>query len=192
MARIWQIGLIAVIAAVAVGGIGFAAFTSTATINGTATGGTLNLQWTPTGTPSIGAGTLVETNAFDGCSATVAPSLITITATNLAPGDECYINTSYGLFLENTGSLPATVPWTFASDYIWSGGTAACPTSNFNGGDTLYAGTYIVPAGGYVGQGSVVSGTPIVVIIGLDSGTGNACQGVSATLTIYEPGVAGV
>lgn len=192
MARIWQIGLIAVIAAVAVGGIGFAAFTSTATINGTATGGTLNLQWTPAGTPSLAAGTLLETNVFDGCSATVTPSLITITATNLAPGDQCEINTSYGLFLENTGSLPATVPWTYASDYIWSGGTAACPTSNFNGGDGLLAGTYTVPAGGYVGYLSVVSGSPIWVFIGMNAGVGNACQGVSATLTIYEPGSAGV
>jgi hypothetical protein len=99
----WVIGVVAVVAMFAVGGIGFAAFTSSAYINGSATAGTLGpLYWThgdPTGSES-----------FDHCSAVIGTTFnssdtLNFGASNLAPGDYC----SYQAHLHNAGSIPANV-----------------------------------------------------------------------------------
>ena len=189
MTRKWVLGLATAITLVAVGGMGFAAFTSTATINATATTGSINLAWTPVGTPNVGAGTLILTNtSYTTCTSSVTSSLVTITAGNLAPGDSCTISTTYGLLLSNTGSIPATVAWTFGSDYFLNTTSAACGPGNFSGGDSLPGGTFTVPAFGDIGAYGSLS--PINVDIGLNADAGNSCMGVGATLTILEPGVA--
>jgi hypothetical protein len=109
MGRRLLLAMVAAVAVVAVGGIGFAAITSTITINASANAGTFNLFFsldngysalteTPTGAAVCNSG------GTDGI--TDSGALLTISASNLGPGDYCTIS---DLSVVNSGSLPGTV-----------------------------------------------------------------------------------
>ncbi|MGI0128730.1 MAG: hypothetical protein ACREEC_01010 [Thermoplasmata archaeon] len=90
------LGVVAMIAVVAVGGIGFAAYTSSATVYGSASSGNLALAFdygNPTG------GTYANCAVFD-----LIGNTVHISATDLSPGDSCSVT----LGVINNGSLPAT------------------------------------------------------------------------------------
>ena len=106
MARRWMLGLIGAFAAIAVAGIGFAAFTATATVNVVATGGTIGLEITDfafygchfvTGAPGPGT--------FDSASENAARTAVTFGVGNLTAGDYCQVK----VFIMNTGTIPINV-----------------------------------------------------------------------------------
>lgn len=172
MARNWKLGLIAVIAVAAIGGIGFSQFTSTATITGNASAGNIDLQWTPQGTPAM-----VATSSWDDCSAVVTASTITITAYNLAPGDDCQLPSSDGVTLTNFGTIPASVTWSVTDS------APAC-----FGGDNSLPGA--IPY--TIGPGQSLPAGGIQIDMYMYSGVGNSCQNVTGSIVFTEAGVAGV
>jgi len=172
MARNWKLGLAAVIAVAAIGGIGFSAFTSNAYIVGNVSSGSINLEWTPTGSAAV----QVTNASYDLCTATVTQSTLYVNVSNLAPGDSCTLPSSDGVYLTNTGSIPASVTYSVSETNpgcFWALDTLPGGTFTVNPGATL-------PAGG------------IEVAVGLYAGVGNTCAGQSDTITFTEPGVAGV
>ena len=102
-----------IMAAVAVGGIGFATFTSSVTINGQAAAGTVNLQfdhgYATSSTPSGATCTVVFP------SITPPSPTVHALASNLAPGQYC----TFTLEVKNYGTLPATSE---ASSYTFVSG----------------------------------------------------------------------
>ncbi len=90
------LGVIAMVAVVAVGGIGFATYTSSITVNGSAASGDLNLAFYTSG---------VTDGTYAVCSVTsLTGTVATISASDLSPGDSCSVT----LGVANYGSLPAT------------------------------------------------------------------------------------
>lgn len=190
MGQRWVMGLVAVVAAVAIGGIGFAAFTTTAYIGGNAAAGTLGpLTWTSDSTP-------VGSESFDVCSQAITTTSVTsdtyvITATNLAPGDYC----SYWATLNNGGSIPANV---YAELTYYTG--AACDvttlfdslTGPIQPGET-YGTTYgpiTVPAYGSIPYSAELALT--TANLGQSpSGVGNGAQGEGCSFTVTFTATAG-
>jgi len=109
MARKWVIGLIALLIAVTMGGIGYAQFTSSVSLSVNASAGTVALSWIDS-TP-----TLTGCPAYATCSASLTAGALSMTCGPLAPGDSCTLPQSDGVYLENSGSLPATVSLAFVS-----------------------------------------------------------------------------
>ena len=171
MARNWKLGLAAVIAVAAIGGIGFSAFTSNAYVVGNVSSGSINLEWTPTGSAAV-----VVSASNDVCSATVTQSTLYVNVSGLAPGDTCTLPSSDGVYLTNTGSIPASVTYTVSDT------NPGC----FSAFNTLPGSTFTVDPGAMLPAGG------IEVQVGLIPGVGNACAGQSDTITFTQPGVAGV
>lgn len=156
MGKRWVMGLVAVVAVVAAGGIGFAAFTSSAYINITVASGTLGpLYWANEQTPT-------STESFDVCQQSITTFVNTsdtwnLAATNLAPGDQCTFTAS----LYNAGTIPANV------------------VATFNGNIMPFCGasyTIGTPArSGPIGTAGPSSTSPIVFTVqeGMFSGLGN-------------------
>ena len=84
MVRKWVLGVIAAIAVISVGGVGFAAFSSSITASGIASGGKVTIEWS--GVPSI-----TTSGGAVTCTATSTNIVLTITVGALAPGDSCAI-----------------------------------------------------------------------------------------------------
>jgi hypothetical protein len=97
MSKKWVLGIATIMVAIGVGGMAFATFSSSVTINGSATAGTLTLNfdgsYSSSSTPSGAVCTISET-----------PTVATITATTLQPGQYCTFN----LEVKDVGTLPAT------------------------------------------------------------------------------------
>jgi hypothetical protein len=169
----------AIVAVVAVGGIGFASFTATAYLNGSAQAGTIQLQWgaDPVATPSA---TYVTCSAVVG-ETTTAGDTLTVSASNLAPGDSC----SFADSLNDVGSLPGT---TYAQ--------LQAPT--FAGGDSSWFATDTYGTHSYppvespLGPISIAPGAPIAYTLtwGLNSGDASN-QGASVSFTILFTATAG-
>jgi hypothetical protein len=140
MRQRWVLGLVAVVAVAAAGGIGFAAFTSNAYIGITVASGTLGpLYWSNAATP-------VPTESFDNCGqyfTTFINSSDTwvISATNLAPGDGCV----FAADLNNAGSIPAVVTATFYGNVM-----PFCSVSNTVGTPTRSGPIGTIAPGGYL------------------------------------------
>jgi len=86
----------------ALSGVGFAVYSASVTINGTASGGTLVLgtsSWASGTTTPTGAGSCAWSDYVAG-----SPATITLTVTNMAPGDSC----TASLHIDNLGTLPMT------------------------------------------------------------------------------------
>ncbi len=108
MSKRWVLGIGVALAVVALAGTGFAAFTATATVNGRASAGSVELAIVST---SVGT--------CQGFSGATAPGVgnytfsglneqrtaVTVTVTNLTPSTLCY---GY-VELENTGSVPVNL-----------------------------------------------------------------------------------
>ena len=83
MGRRWLMGVVGLIAVLGVAGVGFAAYTATATLNVNATAGSFYLYESGS----------VQSQSLSSASASCAPgasgTALTLTVTNLLPGDYC-------------------------------------------------------------------------------------------------------
>lgn len=171
MGRKWVLGMVGVVAALALGGIGFAQFTSTATITGNATAGTFGpLTWDhgATGTPSP-----VDSQA---CSTSGSGSTLTLSASNFAPGDTCSVKDA----LTNHGTLPGLL----TESYTLTGSSANCPGTEWSYSDTITA----TPSPGLpISAGGSITDT---IVIGLSASAGNPCMNQSVSLSAVVTGTA--
>ncbi len=90
-----------VVGVLSVSGLGFAAWSTTATINGTGSAGNINLDFA-----SISTSLISNTATYTSCTSGVGTpaNTATVTATNFDAGTMCIIYAN----LTNTGSLPIT------------------------------------------------------------------------------------
>jgi hypothetical protein len=107
MAKRWLIGMAAALAVVCMAGVGFSAFTATATVNGNASSASIGLEIQSEGTYGcfyFGHNVTAPGNiSYSGLNA--AQTEVTLNVANLTPDDICE---AY-LVLENSGSLPLNV-----------------------------------------------------------------------------------
>ena len=128
--------VLAIVAVFTVVGTGYAAFASSAYLNGSASAGTLGpLVWGP----EPGAGGYESYNV---CTVTVGTTTQTgdtlfLTASNLAPGDIC----SYGDSLANLGSLPAV-----AGEVVTHSSGGLCSALAY--GDNFFSPSIVLGPGG--------------------------------------------
>ena len=156
----------AIVAVVALGGIGFAQFTSSAYVKGTATAGTIGtLNWaSPPPSPTCPSDVLTVG------APSVSPSGTTLLLgaySYFAPGDSCSL--SEESITETGGSLPGTLTWTDQSSSspagtlsCWSYSVAFSPAT--------------IPAGG--GSSSTT------ITFGLATGAGDSCENAVLTLSL--------
>jgi hypothetical protein len=175
------VALAAAVAIVAVGGIGFAAFTASASISGNVYAGTASLGW-DTAAPIVSCNGTAGTY-WSGDSPIVSVSssgnTLSVSSYYYAPGDTCYV-TSIGII--NTGNVPILV--TGVTDTSTVTGGTSCVTSDWTYGQTYWTGTDF----GLPGSGAVDTGG---FWFGLESGVGNGCQGATLNLDLTLGGVAG-
>ncbi|HTT44746.1 MAG TPA: hypothetical protein VMH38_01860 [Thermoplasmata archaeon] len=175
-------GLVTLAALLAVG-TGFAAFTTSAFVQGQGQAGTLGpLVWGPS--PAYG-GFAANDNCFaDRGTTTSAGDTLYLTAGNLAPGDIC----SYGDNLNNLGSLPASV-----SEQVTSASGGLCsvlafgdnffsPSVVIGGGGQTSTLSHVVPAGSYIQWAGFIHLLP---------GASSRDQGLSCTFEVTLTGTAG-
>ena len=162
----------------ALSGIGYAAFTSTIYVSGSASAGTLILNFANPATPGTSTPTGVGTCAFSGTGGST-----TFTVSNLAPGDSCeaYIT------ITNSGTLP-----TSSESTSLSGLTNICwgsePVNCFVVEDTLglNSATTATGSGGPVGVGGSFSYGVLVAL-----SPGSTTQSESGSFTISVTGSVG-
>ncbi len=174
--------LAVIVAGLAVAGVGFAAFSANAYVNGTATAGTFGpFSWSLAS--SHGYGT------YDHCGVSItetnAPAdTIELTASNLAPGDFC----GYSADLSNAGSLPGTISESLSASGGGLCGELIYSDNGFTPGVTIGSGgetggtSYPIP-----GEGTISWGGTLL----LPSGAGNAGEGGTCTFSVTVTGVAG-
>ena len=145
-------------------GVGFAAFTSAVTVNGTATGGSAEIEWT--GTPTTSSGATVSCSAP---SPTMGQTVLTVTVSGLGPGDSCSINED--ILVESTST-----DVTITSAFVASTSNMACGTTNF-----YYFDSYSISPPSPV----FTPGTSHLdeINIGLSTSAVAACSGTTLTFT---------
>jgi len=158
-------------------GIGYAAFTSNITITGTASAGTLQVQFaspvTSSGSPATSTPSGVGSCYFTGLG-----SSTTLTVTNMDPGDSC---TAY-VTVANTGTLPTSSETTSLS-----GATNVCvPTSTapyncFTVTDSLGLNSYTAANGA---GGPVASGSSFGYTVTVQLPSTATAQGLGGSFTI--------
>ncbi len=179
-------GLVAVVAVIALGGIGFAAFSATATINGQATAGSFGLVWgsSPTNSP-----TQMDSSV---CSAGTASGATwsSLSGSYFAPGDGCTFADS----LTVTGNLPGTISesltvsdtamgcglqyWTYTDTFV---GAQTFSSGQANGPVSVPSGTVAVTSGEVFSFGGTFT---------LTSGAPNGCQGDVLSISVTITGTA--
>ncbi len=125
------LGLVAMVAVIAIGGIGFAAWTSTISAQGNAYAGSLGvLSWV--GTPSNSPG-VSDASVCNAGSVTGSTWDNSLNGQYFAPGDICYFSDTYQLV---GGSVDAQVTElaTFSDNY------AACGLQYWTYGDNIIGG----------------------------------------------------
>lgn len=111
------------------GGLGYAAFTSTATANINATAGTLNLYFSSASVSSYSS-TYGET-----CNVYVSGSQLYVSYTNVVPGDTCV----FAGTISNSGTLPATsVSVTYYDWQTYATGAVQCDANSGAGNCMLW------------------------------------------------------
>ena len=172
--RKWVVGLVAAMAVISVGGVGFAAFTSSVVMQLNGVAGSLSLQWTGPSSPATTVGEAIPTDSAI-CAATLTSSSLIVTFKNAAPNDSCTILPADGVFLYNSGTLTGVLG--FTNQYKNIG--AVCNWHAFwNTPDTIGPGAS-VPSGGLYAEW---------VILG---GPNNACQGSILTWWLNQTATAG-
>jgi len=106
MGRNWVLGLVGVIAVLGVAGIGFATYTASASVNVNATAGSFYLLQTA----DVSSQSL--TSASAGCGFSAPGATITLTVSNLLPGDFC----NFTITVQDPGSIGGN----------WGGYLSAC------------------------------------------------------------------
>lgn len=163
---------LAAISVMALAGLGFASFVASgsATMNGNA--GTVSFSFTSMSV--VGSGS-APGSVMTGCSVPTpvatgsGGATITVTLTNMAPGDGCAL----AFFIKNTGSLPGTwtvTPGTPPSASCWEWLPAAGSTGTLAAGATTPDSTVMA----LELQDALVTG---------DGFAPNSCEGTSATVT---------
>lgn len=154
----------------ALGSVGYAAFTSTVTVTGNATAGTLTINFVNSDgtTATSGAYTSSYTGTTDDpevvCTSVVTTTSLTITVTKLDPGDTCTVT----YYIKNFGTVKA--------DSI-----AGSPGSgSIFGSSSDFTLTYTTP-GGSLAPGAQASGT---ITITAGAGTLQSETGTSPTISI--------
>jgi hypothetical protein len=150
------------IGVLAVSGLGFAAFTSLATVQSTSTAGTLSVQWSNAATANDG-------NSYEVCAVSFTGTSLWFNASALAPGDWCMV---FGN-LTNTGNVGAN--WATAS--TMSAGFSSCFSWN-----------QISASSGSVTPGGAV---PFQATLGVQSGVGNSCESAVGSVTTTITATAG-
>jgi hypothetical protein len=126
MAQRWLIGVIAAFAVIGLAGVGFSAFTATATVNGSASAATMSLKIVENGTFACdyyynvpGAPGNIS---FSGENA--GQTVIGLTVANMTPGVYCV----GAIVLENAGSVPVNVSVAFST----AGANGMCSAYQLN------------------------------------------------------------
>ena len=159
------LAMVAAIAIVAVGGIGFAAFTANAYVNGNATAGYAEVHFSGPYSTSV-SGQVICSASFSSSGDYLSDdNVMTITATGFAPGDYCTVSES----AVNGGTVGETVSSTGPAIGTISGGSG-CGSNEWTATDN---GPW-----GSVGPGGTID--YVTVTISLNSNAGNECQGATA------------
>lgn len=140
------------IGVLSVSGLGFAAFTASATAQTNAQGGTLGLMWDNSST--------MASQTYVGCSSATSGSSLWANVTALAPGDWCVV---FGN-LTNTGNVGASVS---VSDSV-SNGFSGC----FTWDQISASSTTLSPSGTYMWEAAIE----------LNDRAHNDCQGASGSV----------
>jgi hypothetical protein len=127
-----------VVGVLSVSGLGFAAWTTTATINGTGSAGNINLDFA-----NVNTNLLTNTPSYTTCTSAVGtpPNTATVTATNFDAESMCVIYAN----LTNTGSLPITsltvsISVTSNVTGCWDAQTIQSPSTSVGPGSTTTTG----------------------------------------------------
>lgn len=152
---------ILVVGIMAIGGLGFAAFTASYQVNLQGTAGNLSIN--------IANYNTITSNAYVGCSATASGNYLNFSAGPFAPGDWCEV---FGN-ITNTGNVPASVlaNWPHSgidSCFVWN---VVYPTHNPS----------VPPSGRGLLPGHFEK---FQFALGLNSTAGNSCENSVATLTM--------
>jgi hypothetical protein len=163
------LAMVAAVAIVAVGGIGFAAFTANAYVNGTATGGLAEIHFSGSATVyAYGSYVSCGTPSFSSYGDPLSDdNVMTVAGTGFSPGDYC----QYSETGVNGGSVGVNVASAFGGQSI-SGGSG-CGTNEWTLSDN---GPW-----DSVGPGGTFT---VTVTVELNSNAGNECQ--SATLSFTD------
>jgi len=165
------------ISLLALTGVGFAAFTSQITVTGTASAGTLAIEFNVPTTPGT------STPSGDGsCSYSGTGASTTLTVTNMVPGDTC---TAY-ITIQNVGTVPTSSETTAIT-----GG----PYCNFVGQtncfavlDSLGLNSETGATGAY---GSIGVGGTLTYSVSVIFPSGSTSQSTTASFTITVTASAG-
>ena len=159
------------IALIAAGGIGYSAFTSTASATANATGGTIGLIWAY-GSPDA------SNPSYATCQLTGSGSAITLTVAAIAPGDGGCL---FDVTVQNTGNIPAALTISPGNGQTFGGTdpSTSTPCFTFN--------TAGLPA--TLGPGATTS--TFYLRISVAAGHSNACAGYSATTSVAVTGTYG-
>ncbi|MGI0128824.1 MAG: hypothetical protein ACREEC_01485 [Thermoplasmata archaeon] len=180
MPRNWLVGVLALIVVFVVAGVGYAAFTSSASITAGAGAGTFGpLTWGSTGgvAPYYDSGCPSYVNEY---SPVVSGSSITVGVSNMAPGDTCSVH----MYLQNAGTLAGTLSEIITCT-VMTGPSNSC--SQFTYTDNIPTATIPAISGGGVGC-SVDGCYGVTATLGLDSGAGDTYMGA---LVIFHVAVTG-
>ncbi|HTW55002.1 MAG TPA: hypothetical protein VMG36_00940 [Thermoplasmata archaeon] len=126
MAQRWLIGVIAAFAVIGMAGVGFSAFTATATVNGSASAATMGLKIIENDT--VACDWYFNTPGAPGnisfSNENAGQTVISLKVTNMTPGVYCV-----GIVvLENTGSVPVNVSVAF----LTAGANGMCNAFQLN------------------------------------------------------------
>jgi len=129
MAKQWLVGLVGAFAVICLAGVGFSAFTASATVNGQASAATMDLKIyateigscssIPAGIPVPGAGNVTFSNL------NAAETSVTLSVSNLTPNVYCL---AY-VWLQNAGSVPVNLSVAINTpgvDGMCTGGAVNC------------------------------------------------------------------
>lgn len=165
------LAMVAAIAIVAVGGIGFAAFTANAYVNGTAGAGYAEVHFSGAYSTVV-SGQVICSAGFSSSGDYLGDdNVMTITASEFAPGDYCTVTES----AVNGGTVGETVTSSGAAITGVSGGDM-CGGNEWTTYDNAYPGENY---GSYAPGGSF----SVSVTIELNSNAGNECQGATASFS---------
>lgn len=206
MVQKWIVGMLGAFAVLAMVGVGFSAFTATATVNGSASAGTVGVAIVAESSAPATCFYLPDT-PYGGSAApgsvllnvpTALSSVATFTAANLTPGVGCdaYIT------IENTGSVPENISIALST----AGANGVCASTDQNCFDVISQ-SGIEAASGYYFGGSPTGAGPASVstnFVTLAPGatyadavavliaTGSTSAPASATFTLTYTASAGI
>jgi hypothetical protein len=164
------LGVVGLIAVMALAGYGFATWTASGTVSGSATAGYFELSW---GTPSATTDPISGSQVSGTCSAgTVSGnSWSGLSGSAFAPGDGC----AWSDTLVNGGNVPANLNW--GTPTFYSTDPTSCPSADISGS--------VSPMPSSIGAGA--STPTIVVVMQLSASAPPGCQATLfefSTLTV--------